>query len=274
MIMSSLSIVAFLAVVLTPVFVSERKEWSSFADVKYVLFLSWPAIIGGLWLRYSERFSSNTVYRNSLNEEWKTSHIVMSKIFHEIESTPESDCYKAIQPKIRAMRQQILQCAVGAVRHQLQLPHSCTLVATVCDYAGPDLDKAPTKYLYVSARSTPHTRGKAEDRHRRDQMVANNAIERFDIAHAHDTWIPTGRKARRAPGKRGCWPRLSKRHYRSIVAIPIESKGCVWGALCVDASWPFVFSGKTEVVNILLQPYASALARTYPIGVYSKSVQH
>lgn len=270
---TTVSIMSFVAVAVTPLWLSGENTWISREDMYVVLLASWPAILGGLWLEYGDKIRSSAAVKKTLNERWSTVHSGLANVIATVEAPPDRSVARDKASEIHLVRKNALIVAAECVKLELGLSDKEVVSAVLCDTFGKYFDQNSRDYFYVTARSDSVEH---DYRHRKDKMVAGHALEIKDIAHSNRMWkyegpeIPDDKRERdfkQPKPKWGVWPRLSKRNYQSVVAVRIRRGEQEFGALCIDCNAPYVFSGKIPMVRKVLAPYAAALARTYPIDV-------
>lgn len=259
---SAISISAFLGVSVTPLLLHED-TWISPASSIAILKASWPAILGGLWLQYGDKFRSNRAFKSMQGGSWTSVQLGFAQVIAKIETPNNLAEAQREHAKLQSLRENILHCAAESVMLELQLDQHDIVVASLCDQFGPEFkNNTRSKSFFISARSRPLPIGHG---YKRAQMLAYSAMDLNEVMHANRTRkSSTGNRRPLPDPERGTWPRLSDRDYQALMALPIIRDGDPLGSICLDCTRAYAFSGKNDVVRTLLQPYVAALMRTYP----------
>lgn len=249
---------------------SKRLRWTSISSWWTAITGSLLLLAAAMYLKFSEKAKYTLSRKTIENREWVSRQMSTAKVIHKTVRPEDLNQAKSIASDIRHVRNEVLECVQSAVSQHLRCASQEQIHATVMDFCGPDfMFSQHNEFIYASARTdTPYEVG---DSFLRTASIAYRSVEKYlniyivnDVKHD-----PEWGKSRK------------RRKYGSAFAIPITSpvKGDpeavhVHGALFVDCSEPYAFYGKDDELFMLVQPYLSAIALTYPADALHLEYDH
>ncbi len=207
-------------------------SWDSWTAAGWELVLIFVCVT---YLRYEEKFRKILASKDG-SHDWRVRMAELAKIIDDVYSTDQRQRNTLI-PRIRS---DILRCIVWGLSEVLDLPRN-TLCANLIEFKG-SLDS-----MVAVARSDNlrplNTEYPTTEEFVPWRAIKNATLEVEDNFRVSDGGPPRG--------------------YRSIVAVPVTRAGRAYGAVSIDCTTAYAFSGRQVRVLYQIRPYIALIALTY-----------